>query len=106
MQGQECDVVIVSYGVSDVEYALREKEFIYSLNRLNVAITRARLKSIVLLSRSLLEPPVQALDRDDVAAGIAFMQGFARFCEAGASPVRAKSGGAQIEVVRAAENGR
>lgn len=83
MQGQECDVVIVSYGVSDVEYALREKEFIYSLNRLNVAITRARLKSIVLLSRSLLEPPVQALDREDVAAGIAFMQGFARFCEEG-----------------------
>jgi hypothetical protein len=81
MQGQECDVVIVSYGVSDVEYALQEKEFIYSLNRLNVAITRARMKSIVLLSRSLLEPPVQALDRDDVAEGIAFMQGFKRFCE-------------------------
>ena len=28
--------MIVSYGVSDAEYALNEKEFIYSLNRLNV----------------------------------------------------------------------
>lgn len=77
MQGQECDVVLVSYGVSDVEYALQEKEFIYSLNRLNVAITRARMKTVVFLSRALLEPPLQALDRDDVAAGIAFMQGLA-----------------------------
>lgn len=101
MQGQECDVVIVSYGVSDVEYALREKEFIYSLNRLNVAITRARLKSIVLLSRSLLEPPVQALDRDDVAAGIAFMQGVAKFCEGG-DPVETRTGGAEVKIERSA----
>ncbi|MEO7803423.1 MAG: AAA domain-containing protein [Actinomycetota bacterium] len=75
MQGQECDMVIVSYGVADPEYALMEREFIYSRNRLNVAITRARMKTVVILSRSLLEPPLQALDRDDVAEGVAFMQG-------------------------------
>jgi AAA domain-containing protein len=51
MQGQECEAVIVSYGVSDVGYAMNEKEFIYSLNRLNVAITRARSKTIVFLPR-------------------------------------------------------
>lgn len=77
MQGQECDVVLVSYGVADVETALQQKEFIYSLNRLNVAITRARIKTVVFLSRSLLEPPLQALDQEDVANGIAFMQGLA-----------------------------
>jgi DNA replication ATP-dependent helicase Dna2 len=77
MQGQECDVVLVSYGVADVETALQQKEFIYSLNRLNVAITRARMKTVVFLSRSLLEPPLQALDQEDVANGIAFMQGLA-----------------------------
>jgi DNA replication ATP-dependent helicase Dna2 len=75
MQGQERDAVIVSYGVSDVEYALREKEFIYQLNRLNVSITRGRLKTVVFMSRSLLEPPIQALDIPDVVAGIAYMQG-------------------------------
>lgn len=101
MQGQECDAVIVSYGVSDVEYALGEKEFIYSLNRLNVAVTRARMKSIVLLSRSLLEPPIQALDRDDVADGIAFMQGYARFCEEGADTALLARNGVSIAVCRA-----
>jgi DNA replication ATP-dependent helicase Dna2 len=80
MQGQECDAVIVSYGVSDVEYALGERDFIYSLNRLNVAITRARAKSIVFLPRPLLDPPIQALDSDRVADGIAFMQGLANWC--------------------------
>lgn len=81
MQGQECDAVIVSYGVSDVEYALSEKEFIYSLNRLNVSITRARSKSIVFLPLPLLEPPVAAFEDDAVAEGIAFMQGLWRFAE-------------------------
>jgi hypothetical protein len=75
MQGQECDAVITSYGVSDVEYALLEQEFIYSLNRLNVSITRARSKSIVFLPKPLLEPPVQAFEADWMAEGIAFMQG-------------------------------
>ena len=46
-----------------------------SLNPLNVAITRARVKTVVFLSRSLLEPPLQALDQEEVANGIAFVQG-------------------------------
>lgn len=85
MQGQERDAVIVSYGVSDVEYALGERDFIYSLNRLNVAITRGRAKSIVLLPRPLLEPPIQALDNDRTADGIAYMQGLANWCTETAS---------------------
>lgn len=67
--------MITSYGVSDVEYALLEQEFIYSLNRLNVSITRAKSKSIVFLPKPLLEPPVQAFEADWMAEGIAFMQG-------------------------------
>ena len=74
MQGQECAAVIVSYGVSDLELALREKEFIYSLERLNVAITRAQKKCVVFLPRPLLEPDLEAFADDDVAEGIAFMQ--------------------------------
>jgi DNA replication ATP-dependent helicase Dna2 len=81
MQGQECDAVIVSYGVSDVEYALGEKEFIYSLNRLNVAITRGRSKTIVFLPRPLLGAPVAAFEDDRVAEGIGFMQGLWRWAE-------------------------
>ncbi|MFN8124658.1 MAG: hypothetical protein U0237_19800 [Thermoleophilia bacterium] len=67
MQGQERDVVIVNCGVADVGIALGEREFIYSLNRLNVAVTRGRAKAIVFLPRPLLEPPIQALDHPAAA---------------------------------------
>lgn len=75
MQGQEADAVVVSYGVSDPEYALMEAEFIYSLNRLNVSITRARAKSIVCLPRPLLDASPQVLDFPEAARGLAFMRG-------------------------------
>ncbi len=81
IQGQECEAVIVSYGVSDVEAAINEKEFIYSLNRLNVSITRARSKAIVFLPRPLIEPPLQVYEDDELSEGVAFMQGLVRFAE-------------------------
>ena len=74
MQGQEADAVIVSYGVADPEFALREAEFIYGLNRLNVAITRARTKCVLCLPRPLLEATPQVLDTESAAVGLAFMR--------------------------------
>ncbi len=55
IQGKERDAVILSYCVSDPEFALAEGDFIFSSERLNVATTRARAKLIVLISRRLLE---------------------------------------------------
>ena len=81
IQGQECEAVIVSYGVSDVESAMNEKEFIYSLNRLNVSITRARSKAIVFLPRPLIEPPLQVYEDDRLSDGVAYMQGLVRYAE-------------------------
>ena len=101
MQGQECDAVIATYGVSDVEYAMREKEFIYSLNRLNVSITRARAKTIVLLPRPLIEPPIVAFEDDRIAEGIAFMQGLVQFTERhGESSTHDLGDGATLDVAR------
>ncbi len=74
MQGQEADAVIVSYGVSDPEFAMEEAEFIYGLNRLNVAITRARSKCVVCLPRPLLEAPPEVLDLPEAARGLAYMR--------------------------------
>lgn len=54
IQGKERDVVLLSYCVADPEFAVAEAEFIFSPERLNVAITRARSKLIVLVSRRLL----------------------------------------------------
>ena len=53
-QGQEREVIIVSYGVSDPDYAISEADFILSPNRFNVSITRPRAKCIVLMSENLL----------------------------------------------------
>jgi DNA replication ATP-dependent helicase Dna2 len=50
MQGQERDVVIVSFTNSDPEYLLRDASFFYSPNRLNVLLSRPRVKRILLAS--------------------------------------------------------
>ena len=83
MQGQESQTVIVSYGVSDPETALREGEFIYSLNRLNVAITRARAKCLVFLPRPLLEPSLDVLQNEAAAQGLGFMQALVEYGQGG-----------------------
>jgi hypothetical protein len=79
MQGQECQAVIVSYGVSDRETAIAEADFIYSLNRLNVAVTRARAKCIVFLSQALLEPSFDLLSNEDAARGLGHMHALVAF---------------------------
>ena len=55
MQGRERDALLVSYTVADPEFALAEAEFIFSPERLNVTVTRARSKLILIISRRLLE---------------------------------------------------
>jgi len=74
MQGQEAEAVLVSYGVSDPEFAMREAAFIYSRNRLNVAITRARSKAVLFIPRPLLDAPPGVLDVEDAVEGLAFMR--------------------------------
>jgi predicted RecB family nuclease len=55
-QGQEAPVVIYSLTTSTQEDAPRGMEFLYSLNRLNVATSRAKCHVIVVGSPRLLEP--------------------------------------------------
>ncbi len=55
-QGQEAPVVIYSLTTSSPEDAPRGMEFLYSLNRLNVATSRAQALVIVVGSPRLLEP--------------------------------------------------
>ncbi|MCL4202286.1 MAG: UvrD-helicase domain-containing protein [Pirellulaceae bacterium] len=74
MQGQEAEAVIVSYGVSDPEFAAQEAEFIYGLNRLNVAVTRARSKCVVFLPRTLLDASPQIFDQPQAVRGLAYMR--------------------------------
>lgn len=55
-QGQEAPVSIYSMATSHPEDAPRGMEFLYSLNRLNVATSRARYAAIVVASPRLFEP--------------------------------------------------
>jgi predicted RecB family nuclease len=56
-QGQEAAVVLVSMATSSAEEMPRNIEFLFSRNRLNVAISRARCLSIIVASPRLLEVP-------------------------------------------------
>jgi hypothetical protein len=55
MQGKEREVILVSYGVADEEYAEAEAQFLLSRNRFNVAATRAERKLVVLCSSAVLD---------------------------------------------------
>jgi uncharacterized protein len=55
-QGQEAPVVIYSMATSRPEDAPRGMEFLNSLNRLNVATSRARCVAILVASPRLFDP--------------------------------------------------
>jgi predicted RecB family nuclease len=55
-QGQQAPIVIYSLTTSSPQDAPRGMEFLYSLNRLNVATSRAKAMAIVVGSPKLLEP--------------------------------------------------
>ena len=55
-QGQETPVVIYAMAASSPDDAPRGMEFLYSLNRLNVATSRARCAAFVVASPLLLQP--------------------------------------------------
>jgi hypothetical protein len=54
MQGNERELILVSYAVADPEYVEREAEFLLNPNRFNVSITRPRSKLIVFVSDDIL----------------------------------------------------
>jgi len=55
MQGQEREMIVVSLAISDTIALEAQAEFVYLPNRLNVAVTRARTKCVVLGSPALRE---------------------------------------------------
>ena len=101
MQGQEADAVVVSYGIADPEFALREAEFIYGMNRLNVAMTRGRCKSIICLPRPLLEASPQVLDVESAANGLAFMRSMVELLEKEGEEVTFEGDEVEARILRA-----
>jgi uncharacterized protein len=62
-QGQEAPVCIVSMATSSAEEMPRNIEFLFSVNRLNVAISRAQALSIVIASPRLLDVPCSTIEQ-------------------------------------------
>lgn len=53
-QGQQREIIICSYVLGDEDIIAQEEQFIYNPNRLNVMISRARFKAIILASNELV----------------------------------------------------
>jgi predicted RecB family nuclease len=69
-QGQEAPVVIYSMATSRPEDAPRGMEFLFSLNRLNVATSRARCVAILVASPRLFDPECRSPRQMQLANGL------------------------------------
>lgn len=74
MQGQERDVVLVSFTTSDLLLADRLSGFLFQPQRLNVAATRARKKLILLASPALLDFAKSHLPDEVAAAFVSLLE--------------------------------
>jgi uncharacterized protein len=80
-QGQEAPVVIYSMATSTPEDAPRGMEFLYSLNRLNVATSRARCACIVVANPHLFEPECKSPRQMQLANAICRYVELAKFID-------------------------
>jgi uncharacterized protein len=62
-QGREADIVIFSMTSSDGDNLPRDIDFLFSVNRLNVALSRARKKAIIIANDRLLTIAVNNLEQ-------------------------------------------
>ena len=62
-QGQEAPITLISMVTSSAEHLPRHIEFLYSPNRLNVAISRAQCLAVVVANPKLLEIPCQTVEQ-------------------------------------------
>ena len=62
-QGQEAPIAIISMTSSDSDSLPRNKEFFFNRNRLNVAISRAQVASIILFNPNLLDSSPKNLEQ-------------------------------------------
>lgn len=76
-QGQEAPIVLVSMATSSGEDLPRNIEFLYSRNRLNVAISRAKCLAVIYASPRLLEVPCSTIEQMKLVDGLCWAKQFA-----------------------------
>lgn len=68
-QGQERDLILVSLAASDPRFIRLRGDFLFQAERWNVAVTRARLKTVVIASSNLLATAGSLADDGHEGAG-------------------------------------
>lgn len=72
-QGQEAPVCMLSMTTSSAAELPRNLEFLFSLNRINVAVSRAKALALVFASPRLLEVPCNSVDQIKLVNTICFL---------------------------------
>lgn len=76
-QGQEAAIVLISMATSSGDDLPRNIEFLYSRNRLNVAISRARCLAVIFANPRLLEIPCRTIAQVDLVNGLCWAKNYA-----------------------------
>ncbi|PSP16095.1 MAG: nuclease [Cyanobacteria bacterium QS_8_64_29] len=77
-QGQEAEVVLVSMTTSSPQELPRQVEFLYSRNRLNVAISRARCLAVTIANPALLDLPCTTVEQIRPVNTLCWLRDYAR----------------------------
>eukprot|EP01130_Rhizamoeba_saxonica_P017769 TRINITY_DN8694_c0_g1_i1.p1 TRINITY_DN8694_c0_g1~~TRINITY_DN8694_c0_g1_i1.p1 ORF type:complete len:1695 (-),score=299.25 TRINITY_DN8694_c0_g1_i1:22-4836(-) len=80
-QGREVENVIVDYGLTNSFAIANEMNFIYSRNRLNVAITRAKHNCIVFIGEPLLEQVHDVFTDPEPEEGYVYLRSLVEYAE-------------------------
>ncbi len=76
-QGQEAPVCLISMATSSADELPRNIEFLFSVNRLNVAISRAQALAVVFASPRLLDVPCRTIEQMRLVNALAAVQDYA-----------------------------
>jgi len=76
-QGQEAAVVLISMATSSSDDLPRQIEFLYSRNRLNVAISRARCLAVIVASPRLLETSCSTIEQMRLVNALCWAKNYA-----------------------------
>ena len=77
-QGQEAPIVLISMVTSDAENLSRNMDFLYSKNRLNVAISRAQCLAVMVFNPKLSEAPCKTLEQIRLVNTFCHLEEYAR----------------------------
>ncbi len=76
-QGQEAPVCLISMATSSADELPRNIEFLFSVNRLNVAISRAQALAVVFASPRLLDVPCRTIEPMRLVNALAAVEDYA-----------------------------